>query len=178
MPAAGRGYGRARLDQVKAELAGGHPVVVGMRPNRDFHRLRGRKVWRAGTPSEEDGHHAIAVVGYSERGQHFTVMNSWGPGWGEKGFGRIGYDTFRRRVKYGFSMRLEKEPVPPPPKPAPPPPVRRDIELPAIECGHLEVAKEGGKTLIKGFVGNRDDLAKVSRREAGTVRPSSSRSRN
>ena len=150
-----------RLDQMKAELAGGHPVVVGMRPNRDFHRLRGKRIWRAGRPEENDGHHAVTVVGYSERGQHFTVMNSWGTGWGERGFGRIGYDTFRKRVKYGFSMRLEKKPVPPPPRPAPPSPVHRDLELPAVECGRLEVAKEGGKTLIKGFVGNRDDLAKV-----------------
>ena len=39
-----------QLDQVKAELASGHPVVIGMRPNRDFHRLRGREVWRAGMP--------------------------------------------------------------------------------------------------------------------------------
>ena len=93
-----------RLDQVKAELANGHPLVIGMRPNREFHRLRGERIWRAGVPEEDDGHHAVTVVGYSERGQYFTVMNSWGPGWGEGGFGRISYDTFARRVKYGFSM--------------------------------------------------------------------------
>lgn len=151
-----------RLDQVKAELAGGHPVVVGMRPNRDFHRLRGRKVWRAGTPEEDDGHHAVTVVGYSERGQHFTVMNSWGRDWGERGFGWIGYETFRSRVKYGFSMRLETEqPAPPSPKPAPPSPVLRDIELPTVACGRRELTQENGKTVVKGFVGNRGDLAKV-----------------
>ena len=108
-----------RLDQVKAELAGGHPVVIGMRPNRAFHRLRGRKVWRAGMPEEDDGHHAVTVVGYSERRQYFVLMNSWGPGWGDGGFGRIVYDTFRKRVKYGFSMRIEAEPAPPKPKPEP-----------------------------------------------------------
>ena len=150
-----------RLDQVKAELAGGHPVVVGMRPNRDFHRLRGERVWRAGMPEDGNGHHAVTVVGYSERGQHFTVMNSWGRGWGENGFGRIGYDTFRTRVKYGFSMRLETEPVPPPPKPAPPSPVRRDLDLPAVGCGRLRIAQENGKAIVKGFVGSKDDLARV-----------------
>ncbi len=158
-----------RLDQVKAELANGHPVVIGLRSNKDFHRLRGVAVWRAGFPEEDDGHHAVTVVGYSERGQYFTVMNSWGPGWGLEGFGRIAYDTFERRVKYGFSMRPAETPVrpkpgPPTPKPAPPAPpapVVQELKLPAVACGRLEIEERNGKTLLKGFVGNQGDLAKV-----------------
>ena len=190
-----------RLDQVKGELANGHPVVIGMRPNRDFHRLRGNRIWRAGFPDEDDGNHAVTVVGYSERGQYFTVMNSWGTGWGTEGFGRMSYDTFENRVKYGFTMRLAQTPVPSPPEPTPPkpepvpptpeptppkpepvpptpeptppkpepvpptpeppPPVVPDIELPEVGCGRLEIEQSNGKTVIKGFVGNHDDLAKV-----------------
>ena len=52
-----------RLDQVKAELAKGHPVIVGLRTNRRFERLRGPKVWRAGPPEDGDGHHAVTVTG-------------------------------------------------------------------------------------------------------------------
>ena len=163
-----------RLDQVKAELANGHPVVIGMRSNRDFHRLRGEAVWHAGFPNEDDGHHAVTVVGYSERRQYFTVMNSWGPGWGLEGFGRLSYDTFENRVKYGFSMRMAETAVTPklepaPPKPAPPvppSPVVPELKLPTVGCGRLEIEERNGKTLIKGFVGNRDDLAKV--RKAAT----------
>ena len=121
-----------RLDQVKAELANGHPMVIGMRTNRDFHRLRGEAVWHAGFPNEDDGHHAVTVVGYSERRQYFTVMNSWGPGWGLEGFGRISYDTFENRVKYGFSMRMPETAVTPKLEPAPPkpaPPVPRLLQL-------------------------------------------------
>ena len=44
------------LDQVKGELASGHPVVIGMRPNRDFHRLRGPAVWRADRPQPVKRH--------------------------------------------------------------------------------------------------------------------------
>ena len=176
------------LDQVKGELAGGHPVVIGMRPNRDFHRLRGRKVWRAGYPESGDGHHAITVVGYSERGQYFTVMNSWGRGWGDRGFGRISYDTFRKRVEVGYSMRLAKpEPPPPeppkpepdpdppkpePPKPEPPPdppkpkpepptPVVPELVLPEIGCGRIAIEKRGEGQVIAGFVGTQEDLAKI-----------------
>ena len=170
-----------RLDQVKAELAQGHPVVIGMRPNRDFDRLRGERVWRAGLPAEDDGHHALAVVGYSERGQHFVVMNSWGLGWGDRGFGRIAYDTFRRRVKRGFSMRLEEEPPlpppepvspepepPPPPEPEPPPPkpVPPELALPDIDCGRLAIERRDARAFIVGFVGSAEDFARV--RQAAT----------
>ena len=168
-----------RLDQVKAELASGHPVIIGMRDNREFHQLRGRRIWRAGYPEEKDGHHAITVVGYSERGQYFKVMNSWGTGWGSRGFGRISYDTFEKRVKRGFSMRLTATPPPPPPeppkpKPKPvvpkpePPPVVKEIKLPKIGCGRLKIVEKDKKKLIRGFVGAGEDLAKVKKAVAGT----------
>ena len=41
---------------------------------------------------EADGGHAIALVGYSSNG--FVVQNSWGPGWGEKGFALLPYEDF------------------------------------------------------------------------------------
>lgn len=166
-----------RLDQVKGELAGGHPVVIGMLTNRDFHRLRGRKVWHAAWPKEVRGGHAVTVVGYSERGQYFTVINSWGRKWGERGYGRISYDTFRKRVKYGYSMRLtaepkpepepprpEPEPEPPrpePPKPDPPTPVVPELVLPEIGCGRIVIEERGAEQVVVGFVGTTEDLAKI-----------------
>ncbi|MDE0149160.1 MAG: DUF4384 domain-containing protein [Rhodospirillaceae bacterium] len=152
-----------RPDQVKAELAKGHPVVIGMVPDRAFHRLRGRRVWRAGPVDLRQDGHAVTVVGYSERGRYFKVVNSWGRRWGERGFGRIGYDTFRRRVKYGFAMRLAAKPAPPKPKP---PPAVQTIRLPAVSCGRLRVATRNGKPAVIGFVGAKDDLAKVRRAAA------------
>ncbi len=172
-----------RLDQVKGELAGGHPVVIGMLPNRDFHRLKGRKVWRADRPKQFRGGHAVTVVGYSERGQYFTVINSWGRRWGDRGYGRISYDTFRNRVKYGYAMRLvaepkpepptpepdppkpeppEPDPPPPdPPKPEPPTPVILELVLPEIGCGRIAIEKRGEVQVIVGFVGTQEDLAKI-----------------
>ena len=183
-----------RLDQVKAELAKGHPVVIGMLPNREFNRLRGREIWRAGPPSvDEMNGHAVTVVGYSERDQYFVIINSWGRGWGDRGFGRISYDTFRKRVREGYSMRLEEKPPPPkpkppPPKPKPPPPKPKPVppkpkpeprpdptppapivpvlRLPEIGCGRVAIEKRKGKTFVVGFVGTRDDLAKVKQAAA------------
>ena len=171
-----------QLDQVKAELHQGHPVVIAMWTNRGFYRLRGRKVWRTGYPEAGDGAHAVTVVGYSDSGQYFTVMNSWGLGWGERGFGRIAYDTFRRKVMNGFSMRIEEtprppkpkpeppspkpEPTPPKPEPTPPPPVVPELRLPEIECGRLKIEKRNGQQVVVGFVRNRDELAKVRKAAA------------
>ena len=154
-----------RLDQVKAELAKGHPVVIGMVPDRALHRLRGRRVWRAGPVDRRQDGHAVTVVGYSERGRYFRIVNSWGRRWGERGFGRIGYDTFQRRVKYGFAMRLAAKPAPPKPKP---PPAVQSIRLPAVSCGRLRVATRNGKPAVIGFVGTKSDLARVRRAAAKT----------
>ena len=125
-----------RIDQVKAELAAGHPVVIGMRTNRQFDKLRGRRIWRSGAPGDGDGHHAVTVVGYSESGQYFVVMNSWGEGWGDRGFGRISYETFRKRVKVGYSMRLAEK-LPPPSSTRTPSSPSPTLCLPSLTRAHL-----------------------------------------
>jgi hypothetical protein len=38
------------------------------------------------------GGHAFVIVGYDEEGM--WIQNSWGPTWGKRGFGRIGYDDW------------------------------------------------------------------------------------
>lgn len=38
------------------------------------------------------GGHAFAIVAYDEDG--FWIQNSWGPGWGRKGFARVSYDDW------------------------------------------------------------------------------------
>ncbi|MFI0606274.1 MAG: C1 family peptidase [Anaerolineae bacterium] len=44
-------------------------------------------------PSVEPlGGHAFAIVAYDEKG--LWIQNSWGDGWGDKGFGFIGYDDW------------------------------------------------------------------------------------
>lgn len=171
-------------DQVKGELYKKHPVIIGMHPNKDFYDLTGRKVWRAGYPESGDEGHAVTVVGYSERGQYFTIVNSWGRGWGDRGFGRISYETFQKRVRAGYSMRLvgepkpdppepkpdppepkpdppEPKPDPPEPKPEPPTPVVPELVLPEIGCGRIAIEKRGEEQVVVGFVGTQEDLAKI-----------------
>jgi C1A family cysteine protease len=67
------------------------PVIGAMVVYSDF-------LWYANgvyrpTTNEVIGRHAIAVVGYDMVNGAWIVQNSWGPGWGDKGIGRIGFGT-------------------------------------------------------------------------------------
>lgn len=38
------------------------------------------------------GAHALTLVGYDDKTEQFKFANSWGPHWGDKGFGYLPYD--------------------------------------------------------------------------------------
>lgn len=42
--------------------------------------------------------HAICLVGYNDDGQYFILKNSWGTGWGEKGFAKMPYGDVAKYV--------------------------------------------------------------------------------
>lgn len=46
---------------------------------------------------EQQGGHAFALVGFNRRG--FIVQNSWGPGWGLKGFAILAFDDWNSNGK-------------------------------------------------------------------------------
>ena len=47
------------------------------------------------------GAHVVLIVGYDDARQCFIVKNSWGPGWGEKGYFRIAYSQMLSIVLFG-----------------------------------------------------------------------------
>ncbi|MBF0093012.1 MAG: DUF4384 domain-containing protein [Alphaproteobacteria bacterium] len=127
-----------RPDDVKGEIADGHPVVFGMTDAESFQGLRDDRVYTdADAPSR--GGHAMVAVGYDDVRGAFRVMNSWGLQWGDGGFAWIAYDTFTKRTDRAFTMRIagpllplvEKPPVPiPTPEPAPLPPPTPTVVVP------------------------------------------------
>ena len=50
------------------------------------------------------GGHALCIVGYDRKRSIFRFVNSWGPGWGESGFGTIGYDVFMALLMDAWGM--------------------------------------------------------------------------
>lgn len=51
------------------------------------------------------GHHAVAVVGWDDGGESLVFRNSWGRGWGDRGYGRISRDYLNRYWHEGWLSR-------------------------------------------------------------------------
>lgn len=49
------------------------------------------KPYRKSPGANYVGNHAVLIVGYDEIQQAWIIRNSWGPWWGQKGYGLIGY---------------------------------------------------------------------------------------
>ena len=81
------------LDAIKGFLAGGFPLVVGMKTDADFEALKKDEVWSTVDPASPDLH-AVILTGYDDRKEAFQVFNSWGKAWGRNGFGWISYDLW------------------------------------------------------------------------------------
>jgi C1A family cysteine protease len=75
--------------EMKAWISSGAPVVTAFTVCDDFfayksgvyHHVCGAIV----------GGHSVCCVGYDDMAQYWICKNSWGPGWGERGFFRIQY---------------------------------------------------------------------------------------
>jgi C1A family cysteine protease len=77
------------LNQWKNWLATNGPILVGVGVDQtwDNATATGGNI-DTFLPNTVRGGHAVAVVGYTTMGR-FIVRNSWGTGWGDKGFGYV-----------------------------------------------------------------------------------------
>lgn len=76
-------------DNMKYYLQNG-PIVCSMTLYYDLGRYRGTGVYKASTKYSSGGH-AVCVVGYDDNEKCWIIKNSWGTGWGNNGYGKIGY---------------------------------------------------------------------------------------
>ncbi len=79
---------------IKMILASGNPVVISIPVYHNFEEASPADAFVT-PPSESDartklGDHAIFVYGYDQLG--VFVENSWGTGWGDNGYGELGWD--------------------------------------------------------------------------------------
>jgi C1A family cysteine protease len=80
------------LSQLKGCLATGFPFVFGFTVYRSFPMQT--TTGAVPMPSVSDdvlGGHAVVAVGYDDTKRVFLFRNSWGTGWGRKGYGTIPY---------------------------------------------------------------------------------------
>lgn len=89
-------YHRLQQDllHLKACLADGYPFVFGLTLYEDFESARVAQSGTLHLPRKKEGlvgGHSVLAVGYDDRRERFTVMNSWGPNWGKKGYFTVPY---------------------------------------------------------------------------------------
>jgi hypothetical protein len=178
-----------RPDDVKGELAHGRPVVFGMLINRSFMRLKGDDIYDV-PPDKPLGGHAMVLIGYDDSRQAFRVMNSWGPEWGDRGYGWISYRAFAAGTHAAFTVDgapAAEEPAPPAPGPAavvpptPSPTPQRTQPVPAAVVTPAPAPPAPRQTLaqlvetlscarlemlangaVRGFVGTEDDRQRLA----------------
>ncbi len=96
------------IRQYKAALAHRVPFVLVFPVYPSLPTLVGANAVYNDLSGENTGYHAVVVVGYDDDrfGGAFRVLNSWGLGWGNRGFFWIPYDTFRdsRFPAYAITM--------------------------------------------------------------------------
>ncbi|HEY6255717.1 MAG TPA: C1 family peptidase [Xanthobacteraceae bacterium] len=90
-----------KIEDVKAQLARGVPVVFDMRTNEQFHDLKGSGVFDFPGVMSGGGHSMIAI-GYDDARKAFRIQNSWGRKFGEGGYAWLGYDFWTRNVGVGY----------------------------------------------------------------------------
>ncbi len=84
----------------KTVLANRGPMVAGMAVYSDFFGYTGG-VYRHVSGSLQ-GYHAICVVGYSDEEECWICKNSWGTGWGDSGWFKIGYGECLIDTSFAF----------------------------------------------------------------------------
>ena len=97
----------------KQVIAERGPVVAGMKVYSDFQSYSSG-IYRRTSGASFQGNHAVVVAGYSDSEQCWIVKNSWGRGWGENGFVRIGYGEVGLDTTYPFydvSLQCPVQPV-------------------------------------------------------------------
>lgn len=83
------------LDDFKAQLALGKPIVVAGPVYNGFYNLGVNDVMTVARGKSYGGH-CYCVVGYDDDLNAFKVLNSWGTTWGTAGYGWISYSIMSK----------------------------------------------------------------------------------
>jgi C1A family cysteine protease len=82
-----------RVDEIRGCLAAGFPIVFGFSVYSSIEKAAKSGDIPMPAPDEAlEGGHAVLAVGYDHGAKRIIFRNSWGTGWGDKGYGTLPYD--------------------------------------------------------------------------------------
>ncbi len=90
-----------KLSTAKAALAHGHPIVIGFLVYNSFESEEVARTGIVPMPKADEkqlGGHCVLIVGYDDEKQCFIVRNSWGEGWGDKGYCYLPYQFIESEI--------------------------------------------------------------------------------
>lgn len=101
------------VKNIKAQLATGTPVIVATAYdktyyNAGFGKKNGYYLWEVLSKAEEEMGHAVLIMGYNDSLQAFKFMNSWGTGWGNRGYGWISYLLAPQVITEAYIIKPKK----------------------------------------------------------------------
>lgn len=103
-------YQRVRtLNECRAILAG-NVVLVTVAITDAWYDARGGGIPTRSQNDRPAGVHAVLLVGYDDLAAEFKFANSWGVGWGDKGYGYLPYDVFEATWVEGWFADLSRCP--------------------------------------------------------------------
>lgn len=117
-----------RSYSIQEAIAIGFPVIVGFTVYDSFMTSTDGVIPMPSAGETIAGGHCVLVVGYDQVTRLFKFQNSWGTGWGDKGFGYIPFDYLGNALYGGdywivtSDQSVGPAPVPPAPVPVPPAP--------------------------------------------------------
>jgi hypothetical protein len=110
-----RSYENASIKtfRIKSMLDMNIPVIAGMRLTTSIAQVSpSNPVWRPSAFDKLAKNHAVVVVGYDSYRNEFTLLNSWGSGWGDGGYFRMKFSDFAAQCREAFVMIIHPRALP------------------------------------------------------------------
>lgn len=106
------GHPSTLLDKLKTSLAKGLPFAFGFSVYSsiwDAAVTQSGDIPFPGPAEHEDGGHAVMAVGYDDASRRILIRNSWGPAWGQQGYGTLPYEYVEKEVADDFWVLVTAE---------------------------------------------------------------------
>lgn len=91
-------------------IASNKPVIIGMKIKSSLFKVNKSGNYKPSPTEQDEGGHAMCVVGYDQKKQVFEILNSWGPQYANQGYFYISYQDYALYTMYAFQLVLNRMP--------------------------------------------------------------------